>query len=147
MSASPGGVHAEPQFLGPQPVHRKNRRRIEGKATAADAAATACKTLPESVAGTELRQGDVGITVAGLEVAYIDLQSDTGAVVSSQEPVLLLRLSVTNHGAAPARYDMRDAATSGQQDTSKAQETDATYHRMREGADPAPVDKVNKTRR
>ena len=31
-----------------------------------------------------------------------------------------------------------DAATSGQQDTSKAQETDATYHRMRQGADPAP---------
>jgi hypothetical protein len=39
------------------------------------------------------------------------------------------------------------AATSGQQDTSKAQETDATYHRMRETADPAPVDKRNQNQR
>ena len=29
-----------------------------------------------------------------------------------------------------------DAAVEGQQDTSKAQETDATYHRMRQGAEP-----------
>jgi len=40
-----------------------------------------------------------------------------------------------------------DAAASGQQDTSKAQETDATYHRMRETADPAPVDKVNRNQK
>jgi len=39
------------------------------------------------------------------------------------------------------------AATSPQQDTSKAQETDATYHRMREDADPAPVDKRNQNQR
>lgn len=39
------------------------------------------------------------------------------------------------------------AATSPQQDTSKAQETDATYHRMREGADPAPVDKRNRNQK
>jgi hypothetical protein len=39
------------------------------------------------------------------------------------------------------------AATSGQQDTSKGQETDATYHRMRAGADPAPVDKRNQNQR
>ncbi|MBC5785522.1 hypothetical protein H8N03_21460 [Ramlibacter sp. USB13] len=39
------------------------------------------------------------------------------------------------------------AATSGQQDTSKAQETDATYHRVRETADPAPVDKASKNRK
>ena len=40
-----------------------------------------------------------------------------------------------------------DAATSGQQDTSKAQETDATYHRMRQGADPAPLDKANRNQK
>jgi hypothetical protein len=40
-----------------------------------------------------------------------------------------------------------DAAAAGQQDTSKGQETDATYHRMREDADPAPVDKQNRNQR
>ena len=40
-----------------------------------------------------------------------------------------------------------DAATSGQQDTSKAQETDATYHHMRQGADPAPVEPANRANR
>ena len=39
------------------------------------------------------------------------------------------------------------AAESPQQDTSKAQETDATYHRMREGADPAPIDRRNQNQR
>jgi len=37
-----------------------------------------------------------------------------------------------------------DAAASGQQDTSKAQETDATYHRMRQGAEPAPDEKPSR---
>jgi hypothetical protein len=40
-----------------------------------------------------------------------------------------------------------DAVEDGQQDTSKAQETDATYHRMRADAAPAPRDKVNKNQR
>ena len=40
-----------------------------------------------------------------------------------------------------------DAAASGQQDTSKAQETDAAYHRMRSDADPAPLDKVDRNRK
>lgn len=40
-----------------------------------------------------------------------------------------------------------EAVTSGQQDTSKAQETDATYHRMREDAEPAPVAKPNRDRK
>ena len=39
------------------------------------------------------------------------------------------------------------AATSNQQDTSKAKETDATYHRMRETADRAPVDPRNQNQR
>jgi hypothetical protein len=34
-----------------------------------------------------------------------------------------------------------DDVVEGQQDTSKAQETDATYQRMRQGAEPAPRDK------
>jgi hypothetical protein len=40
-----------------------------------------------------------------------------------------------------------DAAVSPQQDTSKAQETDATYHRMRQDAEPAPVDPRNRNQR
>jgi hypothetical protein len=40
-----------------------------------------------------------------------------------------------------------ESAISPQQDTSKAQETDATYHRMRQGADPAPVEKPNRTQK
>jgi hypothetical protein len=37
-----------------------------------------------------------------------------------------------------------DDVVAGQQDTSKAQETDATYQKMREGAGPAPQDKSNR---
>lgn len=40
-----------------------------------------------------------------------------------------------------------EAAVSGQQDTSKAQETDAAYHRMREGAEPTSQDKPLADRR
>ena len=40
-----------------------------------------------------------------------------------------------------------DAVAAGQQDTSKAQETDATYRRMRQGAEPAPVEKPNRNQK
>jgi hypothetical protein len=40
-----------------------------------------------------------------------------------------------------------DDVVEGQQDTSKAQEMDATYHRMRETAEPAPVAKPNRRQR
>ncbi|HEX2546109.1 MAG TPA: hypothetical protein VHL79_14600 [Ramlibacter sp.] len=40
-----------------------------------------------------------------------------------------------------------DDAVGVQQDTSKAKELDATYHRMRQDAEPAPVDKVNRNQR
>ena len=39
-----------------------------------------------------------------------------------------------------------DAVAAGQQDTSKGQETDATYHRMRQGAEPAPAEKPDRGR-
>ena len=39
------------------------------------------------------------------------------------------------------------AAESDQQDTTKAQELDATYHRVRQTAEPAPKDKVNRNQR
>jgi hypothetical protein len=37
-----------------------------------------------------------------------------------------------------------DDVMEGQQDTSKAQELDATYHRVQQTSDPAPVAKANK---
>ncbi|MEJ8840392.1 hypothetical protein [Ramlibacter sp. AN1133] len=37
-----------------------------------------------------------------------------------------------------------DGVMEGQQDTSKSQEMDATYHAVRQGSDPAPVDKPNR---
>ncbi len=40
-----------------------------------------------------------------------------------------------------------DDVVEGQQDTSKSRELDATYHRLREESDPAPVDKVNRRQR
>jgi hypothetical protein len=40
-----------------------------------------------------------------------------------------------------------DAATSAQQDTSKAKEMDATYHRVQQSSDPAPQDKPNRANR
>jgi hypothetical protein len=40
-----------------------------------------------------------------------------------------------------------DDVMEGQQDTSKAQELDATYHAVRQGSEPAPVDKPNRNRK
>jgi hypothetical protein len=40
-----------------------------------------------------------------------------------------------------------DDVMEGQQDTSKAQELDATYHRVQQASDPAPVTKPNKNQR
>ena len=40
-----------------------------------------------------------------------------------------------------------DDVMEGQQDTSKAQELDATYHQVRQDAQPAPVDKRNRNQR
>jgi hypothetical protein len=40
-----------------------------------------------------------------------------------------------------------DAAVSGQQDTSKANEMDATYHQVQQSSDPAPQDKQNRSER
>jgi hypothetical protein len=40
-----------------------------------------------------------------------------------------------------------DDVAEGQQDTSKAQELDATYHAVRKGADPAPLDKPNRNQK
>jgi hypothetical protein len=40
-----------------------------------------------------------------------------------------------------------DDLAEGQQDTSKAQELDATYHAVRQGSDPAPADKPNRRQR
>jgi hypothetical protein len=37
-----------------------------------------------------------------------------------------------------------DDVVEGQQDTSKSQEMDATYHKVRKGADAPPVEKVNR---
>jgi hypothetical protein len=40
-----------------------------------------------------------------------------------------------------------DAVVDGQQDTTKGQELDATYHRLQQDSAPAPQDKRNQTRR
>lgn len=39
------------------------------------------------------------------------------------------------------------AAESGQRDTTKGAELDATYHRVRQESEPAPVDKRNRNQR
>ncbi|HEY0822579.1 MAG TPA: hypothetical protein VGD76_02235 [Ramlibacter sp.] len=40
-----------------------------------------------------------------------------------------------------------DDVMEGQQDTSKAQELDATYHQVRQASEPAPVEKPNRNQR
>lgn len=40
-----------------------------------------------------------------------------------------------------------DDVMEGQQDTSKAQEMDATYHRVQQASEPAPVEKANSRQR
>lgn len=74
-----------------------------------------CKEIPEGQAGTELRHGNLAVTVDGYELRYLDLQSETGAVVTTQDPVLVISLTVTNHGPAAIRYDTRDSTTHAQQ--------------------------------
>jgi hypothetical protein len=39
------------------------------------------------------------------------------------------------------------SAERGEQDTTRGAELDDTYHRMREGADPAPIDKRNQNQK
>ena len=55
--------------------------------------------------------------------------------------------SADNPGARRMGEIAHEDIVEGHQDTSKAQELDATYHGMRQGADPAPVDKPNKNQR
>lgn len=40
-----------------------------------------------------------------------------------------------------------DDVVDGKQDTSKAGELDATYHRVQQASDPAPVEKTNRNQR
>jgi hypothetical protein len=79
------------------------------------AVAAGCKRTPEGVLGTEIRHGDLGITVTGYELRYLDLQAESGAVVTTRSPVLLIHMMVTNYTGAAVRYDTRDSATVGQQ--------------------------------
>ena len=73
---------------------------------------TGCKNVPEGEMGTELINGDLGVTVDGIELAYLDLQAASGEVQTTENALLLIHMSLTNHGAAAIRYDTGDASTS-----------------------------------
>lgn len=74
-----------------------------------------CSETPITPMGTAFQLGDLSITVTGYESRYLDLQADTGAVVVSDDPVLLIFLEATNTAAETVQYDMRDSATSSTQ--------------------------------
>ena len=78
-------------------------------------AISACQKIPEGKLGEELRNGDLGVTVTGYELRYLDIESESGAIQTTSDPVLLIYMTLTNHGTTPIRYDTRDAATTAQQ--------------------------------
>jgi hypothetical protein len=84
-------------------------------AFAAALAALACSKLPVGVVGTELLHGQMGVTVTGSELAYLDFEAENGSVRPTQAPILLVYLTIANRGEASVRYDTRDSATSTQQ--------------------------------
>ncbi|MBN1947521.1 MAG: hypothetical protein JW797_17755 [Bradymonadales bacterium] len=77
--------------------------------------APACNQPPEGVLGVELIHGTVGVMVTGYELRYLELQADNGAVLTTQAPLLLIHLDITNHGQSSLRYDTRDAVMAAQQ--------------------------------
>ncbi|MCA9562518.1 MAG: hypothetical protein KC561_03470, partial [Myxococcales bacterium] len=76
---------------------------------------TGCPEAPVGTVGQELMHGQVGVTVTGTELAYLELQSESGAVQTTTEPVLIVRMTVTNHGETALMYDLREEAVSGNQ--------------------------------
>lgn len=76
---------------------------------------SACKSIPEGPMGEELRNGNLGVTVTGYELRYLDIEAESGAIQTTSDPILLVFLTLTNHGTTPIRYDTRDAATTAQQ--------------------------------
>ena len=75
----------------------------------------ACESVPVGSMGQELVNGQLGVTVTNYELRYLDLQAESGAVQTTERPVLLVKLSITNHGTSAIRYDTREATTTAQQ--------------------------------
>lgn len=89
---------------------------------------------PASGGTTEIAQGETQVPKPKPREPYErDESADSQAADASE----IRRMGELAHGAAE----------SGQEDTSKAPEMDATYHEMRKGADPAPIDKRNQNQR
>ena len=78
-------------------------------------AISACRNIPEGKLGEELLNGGLGVTVTGYELRYLDIESESGAIQTTSDPILLIYMTLTNHGTTPIRYDTRDAATTAQQ--------------------------------
>lgn len=78
-------------------------------------AGTSCKQAPEGPMGSEVVQGEVAVTVTSYELAHIDVQSASGIVRTTEEPVLLIHLTLTNRGTAAVRYDAGEATTTASQ--------------------------------
>lgn len=64
--------------------------------------------------GTEVVHGSLGASVTGYELAHIDVQAGP-LVRTTQEPVLLIHLTLQNYGETSLRYDPGDASTHAQQ--------------------------------
>ena len=64
-----------------------------------------CETPPEVGMNQALVQGTVEVSVTGYSVAYLDLETTTGSVQTT-EPVLLINMSVTNNGSNALQYDL-----------------------------------------
>jgi hypothetical protein len=65
--------------------------------------------------GSEVVQNLVAATVTSVELAHIDVQAASGVVRTTEEPVLLVHLTLDNRGQVPVRYDAGEATTTASQ--------------------------------
>jgi hypothetical protein len=87
---------------------------------------------PASRGNTERAQGETQSPKARLPNERDESADSQGADASE-----IRRMGDIAHGSAER----------GEQDTTRGAELDATYHKMREDADPAPIDKRNQNQR
>lgn len=95
----------------------------------------ACQKAPTAPMSQPLVQEGVTVTLTSAELQYLLLESPSGAVLS-REPLLVVRLKVTNDSAADVRYDVGSAAAAGSQ-------ANSALLFAKPGPDQKPTDGVN----
>lgn len=91
-----------------------NHRFVSALGALVLALAVGCVTPPEATLGQPVTQEGVSATVTGVELTYLDLEGPVGGV-QTEAPLLVVRLSTTNSGTEPVRYDLAWGASAATQ--------------------------------